>query len=60
MSKVLVMDSNLANKIAAGEVVEKTKGVGIELKPINKETFFEYIAKNGPLPRKTLAIRQSV
>lgn len=41
------------------EVVEKTKGVGIELKPINKETFFEYIAKNGPLPRKTFSMGEA-
>ena len=31
MSKVLVMDSNLANKIAAGEVVEKVVSVVKEL-----------------------------
>ena len=41
------------------EVVEKTKGVGIELKPIDKETFFEYIAKNGPLPRKTFSMGEA-
>ena len=41
------------------EVTQKTDGVGIELKPIDKETFFEYIAKNGPLPRKTFSMGEA-
>lgn len=41
------------------QVVEKTGGIGIELKPIEKESFFAYIAKNGPLPRKTFSMGEA-
>ena len=41
------------------EVVDNTDGVGIELKPIDKNTFFDYIAKNGPLPRKTFSMGEA-
>lgn len=41
------------------EVTNKTNGVGIELKPIDKDTFFTYIAKNGPLPRKTFSMGEA-
>ena len=41
------------------EVVKNTDSVGIELKPIDKETFFAYIALNGPLPRKTFSMGEA-
>ena len=41
------------------EVSKSVDGIGIELKPIDKETFFEYIAKNGPLPRKTFSMGEA-
>ena len=41
------------------EVAQKTNGVGIALKPIDKDTFFECIAKNGPLPRKTFSMGEA-
>ncbi len=41
------------------EVAEKNDGIGIELKPIDKSTFFAYIAKNGPLPRKTFSMGEA-
>lgn len=41
------------------EVANKTDGVGIELKAIDKETFFAHIAQNGPLPRKTFSMGEA-
>ena len=41
------------------EVSKNNDGIGIELKPIDKSTFFTYIAKNGPLPRKTFSMGEA-
>ena len=38
----------------------KSRGaVGIELKPIDKDSFFAYIVKNGVLPRKTFSMGEA-
>ncbi len=41
------------------EVAKNKNGIGIELKPIDKNSFFDYIAKNGPLPRKTFSMGEA-
>lgn len=41
------------------EVTDSTDGVGIMLKSIDKETFFDYVVKNGPMPRKTFSMGEA-
>ena len=41
------------------EVVDKTKGVGIALRGIDKNSFFSYVVKNGPMPRKTFSMGEA-
>ena len=41
------------------EVTEQTDGIGIMLKSIDKESFFAYVVKNGPMPRKTFSMGEA-
>lgn len=41
------------------EICKRNNAVGIELAPMDKSTFFGYVAKNGILPRKTFSMGEA-
>lgn len=41
------------------EICAKTDGIGILLKPMAKDTLFDYIVKHGVLPRKTFSMGEA-
>ena len=41
------------------EICKRNNAVGIELAPMDKASFFSYVAKNGILPRKTFSMGEA-